>query len=643
MSRIRFATALLAGTICVVPRAAGQDSVAIENDVLRVRVWRDTGALEVLDKRVNYTYRQASGSVHGALTYDESLQAGQRPLETGEGVPGRQLGAPGGSRANATPPLARRESGPLAVAGVDKTGSQRIEVRLSGRDLGVLAVELRPDEPATVFCRLNRADGAEQGPSDPGYPYPFLMDKDTGYLMQSTQGDGVLLPLAQLDRAKGSPFSFGNALPIYGVTDLRKGCVGVLESWRHKFVRADNAEYPMLIRYHFVTEGGYVALARYYREVVRQRGDLVTLRQKAEVTPQLLDYAGGPVIYLWGNARTFEFARGLKESGIERALIMMNLRTNVWPDKAMIERTRSLGYVVGRYVVGNGTEQAPVQGRGNRGGTTPTPLGTAAVTPASGGRDVLDLIRRDLEARPFQSRFFDTFMPQHNGGKTEALGKVAFFRTVAKQFGQTAWTGEGYTPDWSFPGLTGVEGSMTLRTYVSGPMNNPGRTASGGADWTNRYVPFAMVGDVETDETFWEWEVNPIVRIPLIGLVYHDCLMTTWNWRNANHRFGRGWIDQDLMNILFGNKPIWCLAVGPWEQDETFRQKLVESYRRFAPVLAKVELEDMTDHRWLSADRRVAMTSYANGVRVAVNFKDEPFNHEGRTIAPKSFVMWEDK
>ena len=167
----------------------------------------------------------------------------------------------------------------------------------------------------------------------------------------------------------------------------------------------------------------------------------------------------------------------------------------------------------------------------------------------------------------------------------------------------------------------------------------PAAENGGGEDWDNRYSPFAVLGDVDPDPTFWEWEVNPVYRIPLIGLVYHDCILTTWNWRGSNHRWKDGWRHKDLMNILFGNMPMWSLDETVWKRD---KDKLVESYKNFSPTLKAVMFEDMVDHRWLSEDKKVAMVSYANGFHVAVNFTEKPFEYEGKTIAPLSHIIWKE-
>lgn len=592
-------------------------SLIIENEVLKVVVEKDDGSISVVDKRINYTYRQTVEETTTKLTDDEEIW--------------RQTEYFGDRRQNLKRTNQTVEA--VKVLSVEKITDNQIKLLLKGNKLESCLLELKDTEKPTLFMTLTN-DGSTDV-TKTGFPKPFMNEKENGYLLQSTQGDGILLPLTELNKAKGDPFSMTGSLPLYGITDMKKGYIAALETFQHSFNQTHYAVYPKKIRFHFVTEGGYVALAKYYRKMIQERGNLITLKEKAEHTPHLYDIIGAPVVYLWGHARSYEFCKRLKEAGIDRALIMMNLRTEVWPDKDMIDKTRRLGFVVGRYVVRNTTEQAPVRFDLN-GKQLP------GVNPPKGS-DPLELIKEDLKERPFQSRFYDTFIAAgFRGDEKEAKKYIDFFHSTWKETGQLSWSGEGYTPDWAFPGLHGLEGCMTMRGYISGYMNNPGRKPNGSADWNNRFTPFACVGEVDPDDSFREWEVNPKYRIPLLGLVYHDCIMTTWNWRGANHRIRGGWEQKDLMNILFGNKPMWNLDVTLWEKDEETREKLIDSYKKFSEVLKAVELEEMTNHTWLNDEKDVAMVSYANGVQVAVNFRNEPFTFGDKTIAPLSYLMWKN-
>jgi len=46
----------------------------------------------------------------------------------------------------------------------------------------------------------------------------------------------------------------------------------------------------------------------------------------------------------------------------------------------------------------------------------------------------------------------------------------------------------------------------------------------------------------------------------------------------------------------------------------------------------------MTDHRFLTRDRDVQQTTFANGITITVNFGDKPYDQpDGKKIEPMSY------
>ena len=66
------------------------------------------------------------------------------------------------------------------------------------------------------------------------------------------------------------------------------------------------------------------------------------------------------------------------------------------------------------------------------------------------------------------------------------------------------------------------------------------------------------------------------------------------------------------------------------------RDRFVQSYRNTCPVARATGYSEMTDHRFLTADRCVQQTAFANGVTVTVNFGDASYKlPDGTDLAPK--------
>jgi hypothetical protein len=72
-----------------------------------------------------------------------------------------------------------------------------------------------------------------------------------------------------------------------------------------------------------------------------------------------------------------------------------------------------------------------------------------------------------------------------------------------------------------------------------------------------------------------------------------------------------------------------------WETNKT---RFEQSYRNICPLVRRVGYSEMTDHRFLTPDRSVQQTSFANGVKVTVNFGPTAFQFpDGTLLEPMGF------
>jgi hypothetical protein len=64
----------------------------------------------------------------------------------------------------------------------------------------------------------------------------------------------------------------------------------------------------------------------------------------------------------------------------------------------------------------------------------------------------------------------------------------------------------------------------------------------------------------------------------------------------------------------------------------------LESYQTICPTVRAVGYSEMTDHRFLTADRDVQQSAFANGVTVTVNFGAADYRlASGRVVRPMDF------
>jgi hypothetical protein len=174
--------------------------------------------------------------------------------------------------------------------------------------------------------------------------------------------------------------------------------------------------------------------------------------------------------------------------------------------------------------------------------------------------------------------------------------------------------------DASVPFLHYFEGMLSL-----GPYRVPDSGRRMNVLWTN--VP----------EVVAKYQLGQAYRLPLWELVYHDCVVAQWYWGDYNNKLPALWDKRDLFNVLYGTPPMFMFDRKLWTQDKA---RFVQSYKNTCPYARQSAYAEMTDHRFLTPDRSVQQTVFANGQTVTVNFGAAAWQTpEGRRIEPMAFVV----
>ncbi|HUT01506.1 MAG TPA: glycoside hydrolase, partial [Phycisphaerae bacterium] len=101
-----------------------------------------------------------------------------------------------------------------------------------------------------------------------------------------------------------------------------------------------------------------------------------------------------------------------------------------------------------------------------------------------------------------------------------------------------------------------------------------------------------------------------------------DCVVAQWYWGDYNNKLPSLWLKRDLFNALYGTPPMFLFRRAFWRKNKA---RFVRSYRATCPLARAVGYAEMTDHRFLTPDRDVQQTHFANGTVVTVNFGDKPY------------------
>jgi hypothetical protein len=181
-------------------------------------------------------------------------------------------------------------------------------------------------------------------------------------------------------------------------------------------------------------------------------------------------------------------------------------------------------------------------------------------------------------------------------------------------------TGSETGHDAAVPFVHYFEGMMSL-----GPYRVPDAGRGMAEIWTN--VP----------ELVAKFQLGQKYRLPLWELVYHDCVVAHWYWGDYNNKLPALWDKRDLFNALYGVPPMLMFDRKSWE---TGKARFVQSYQNTCPQVRRVGYQEMTDHRFLSSDRNVQQTMFANGLSLVVNFGDTAFQlSDSKIVRPMSFLL----
>lgn len=522
----------------------------------------------------------------------------------------------------------------------------RIEFSLfhggSGLDLGG-TLQLDGDRPELVM----ELSGQGALPRPIGFPHPFTGEPGDYLVVPMNEGisypvDDPTIPPMHLIAYGGH----GICMAFYGVTDGARGQMTILETPDDASIRIDRVGgglaiaplwdpqcgqfgYARRVRHVFFDQGGHVAMAKRYRAHAQATGLFKTLEEKRRANPNVDLLIGAVNVWCW-DPDAVPLVKEMQAAGIERILWSnrqspANLRalndlgvltsrydiyqdvmaptnfprlrwihpdwtTNAWPKDIIFDRR-------GEWIKGWGVEARD-------GGMIPC----GVICDRQALPYARERIPAELAASPYRCRFIDTttaapwnecYHPDHPMTRSESRrAKMELLRYVSED--QKLVTGCETGHDASVPFLHYFEGMLSL-----GPYRVPDAGRRMAEIWNTVPEPVA------------KFQLGQRYRLPLWELVFHDCVVAQWYWGDYNNKLPALWTKRDLFNVLYGTPPMFMFNRKLWTEN---KERFAQSYRNTCPHVRKVGYQEMTDHRFLTPDREVQQTRFANGVTVTVNF-----------------------
>jgi hypothetical protein len=407
--------------------------------------------------------------------------------------------------------------------------------------------------------------------------------------------------------------------------------------------------YTRRLRYVFFDKGGHVAMCKRYRSYAEKAGLLKTLQQKREENPDVDLLIGAVNVWCW-EKDALAIVREMKSLGIERILWShrespdvikaMNEMDNVltsryeiyqdlmgpqvveqklrrvhsdwtqagWPDDIMLDE--------------NGDWRKGWRVKGKDGNMYPC----GVLCDSQALKYARQRVPDDLQSHPYRCRFIDTttaspwrecYHPDHPMTRSESrYWKMELLRFMSEDMELVTGSETGH--DAAVPYVHYFEGMLSLGPYR---VHDAGRN-------------MIEVWD-EVPEQVAKFQMGHKYRLPLWELVYHDCVVAQWYWGDYNNKLPALWDKRDLFNILYGTPPMFMFNRQIWQAN---KDRFAQSYKDICPVARAVGYAEMTDHSFLTPDRDVQQTAFANGITITVNFGENPYRlPDGKEVEPMGY------
>jgi hypothetical protein len=424
-------------------------------------------------------------------------------------------------------------------------------------------------------------------------------------------------------------------------------------------------ESTQTVRFQPLGRGGYVQIAKAYREVARERGLLKTLAEKMRENPRVAEFFGAadfkPFAYMrlapntpwhkqdtWGAQLNFTFeecadlAEHLEHDlGIDRSMLVLNGWINGGYDNrhpdilpaapeiggneglaACSRRVKALGWLFGlhdnyqdmyqdapswneEYIIKN-PDGSPRKGGVWAGGQCWLICSRKAVELASRKQNIPEVKKLVGPTLYFSDTIFaaglyECFDPKH---PTTPAEDIRYKQQLCDYLrGQFGLFGSEEGREWGVAHADYFEGLMSHRTHFQRP------------------------NDTDT-------------IIPLFELVYGDAIPIYAHQSDRPRPDNPGYILDHILYAempvyYFGNHRYWTSAEGDFKTPSDAQARLVfahkpglgltdgfikNTYEVLSPLHRLTALMPMTDHRFLTSNRKAESTHFGKDVEITVNY-----------------------
>lgn len=147
--------------------------------------------------------------------------------------------------------------------------------------------------------------------------------------------------------------------------------------------------------------------------------------------------------------------------------------------------------------------------------------------------------------------------------------------------------------------------------------------------------PSVFFKTVPTKSLYQHIHFAPQTRLPLYQAVFHDSIITTHHWHTDNLKLGNVRRENELAQLLYNVPPLYHLSAGTLEQRLPLIRRMDTFFR---PLHERLATQALTDFHWLSEDRLLQETRFADGSFLRANFSSTERSVGNMQIAPYTVV-----
>lgn len=629
----------------------------LENACLLMTIIPSTGYISVFDKQAGYTWTQPGNRQHYAFTNITQAASDQVTFQT----------------------TSKLDAGTTnsKIRIVLPANSRQFQLYTDTVNPGTTFTTLENLEPFSAPNTNNSYLAVADWSCGHIYPTNMISWPATSTWIENYFVDLLQLPwVGVVDIVSGQGYSVTVDTPY----DATVSCIFLgsrrapLMYWRSQ---KNVMGYERCLIYDFTVSGGYVSLAKDLRSYMQAKGYLTTFSQKAVSRPDVTKLFGAP--------RLWDYFHYIKASEASTAGVLKATHfvckwdssyNKYSSDAPAITAQNALGWLTQEYQCYADAYPCDM--------SHPAPEPLYDIYPTnfmkdSSGNVILgwndingqqymrcpafyvqraaEYLPSRLATYPMNSLYLDV-TPVRNG--TECYD-VSHPKTRSQYLSDGVGL-MSYISNHPLV-LSGETGKWFSVPYLDAPLGlmsvlwNP---------WNNQTaVPIDCYHDLDinndgtNDTTLEAWDtyetwgsLGHANRIPLWQLVFHDCSSTDWSpgdaidyTAHAEKNNSPPWpfsyqLKKEVLSILYGSVPTFVMIgdgfPGAWTEN---RLAFMRTYRNVCKLHEVIGNQELVSHQFLTANRNVQQTTWADGTIVRANFGSSDYltNLGGKSYTLKQF------